>query len=249
MANRIYVIQFDSGRIKVGLTRNFEKRLQQHSGAARAFDETVARHWSSDVHTQASDNELSLIEFCSKRGRQCAREWFMGVLFEDVVEHAKQLPMYLDEVAIRASRDKQNSLWRGLTLVETERGQESMYDSYLLESAMKIARECFEMVRENDVDDPMFEPLEDMNGLSLFQGFVAFHLWGKSSAEHKEFRDRVDAATLQPLDRMMNSLRSIFEEARESTIDLGKTRPDLLASPNTLSQERIDWVTNNFRAA
>jgi hypothetical protein len=57
----VYVIQFSSGVVKVGYTRNPAQRLKQHADAAKRHGGGIAKYWVSQPHAQANENERCLI--------------------------------------------------------------------------------------------------------------------------------------------------------------------------------------------
>ncbi|WP_405673128.1 hypothetical protein [Streptomyces sp. NBC_01530] len=89
----VYVIEFTSGTVKVGQTRDARKRIGQHAAAAQAHGHTVARTWVSIPHVGFAATESSLIAFCEERWVVAAgREAFEAGDFDSVVEYAQGLP-------------------------------------------------------------------------------------------------------------------------------------------------------------
>lgn len=89
----VYVIEFTSGTVKVGQTRDARKRVGEHTRAARAHGHTAARTWVSIPHVGFAANEASLIAFCEERWTVAAgREAFESGDFDSVVEYAQGLP-------------------------------------------------------------------------------------------------------------------------------------------------------------
>jgi predicted GIY-YIG superfamily endonuclease len=89
----VYVIEFTSGTVKVGQTRDARRRIGEHSKAAQAHGHTAARTWVSVPHTGYSANESALIAFCEERWTTAVgREAFEAADFNAVVEYAQGLP-------------------------------------------------------------------------------------------------------------------------------------------------------------
>lgn len=92
----IYVLQFASGVVKVGTTRNAAQRLRQHAVSALQHGGEIVAHWVSDPHRDAAANEQALINFCAERAERTTGgergEYFSGLEFAPVVEFAKSLP-------------------------------------------------------------------------------------------------------------------------------------------------------------
>jgi hypothetical protein len=60
----IYIIEFESGAIKVGMTTNFNQRLKTHRTTLGRVS-PVLRFWVSVLHSNYLENEKELIEFIS----------------------------------------------------------------------------------------------------------------------------------------------------------------------------------------
>jgi hypothetical protein len=101
MQGYVYVIEFSTGMVKVGMAKNVAKRMAQHEKEARNHAATVARSWISDAHTTWEANERSLISFCSKRfgAPTSGSEYFMAADFDAIVGYAMTLtfPELTDE--------------------------------------------------------------------------------------------------------------------------------------------------------
>lgn len=87
----LYVIEISTDRIKVGWSGNPAARLRAHRAAARAYGTGAGREWSSPARAGLGA-ETALIAFCAERAtEQIAREYFVGVRFEDAAERATAL--------------------------------------------------------------------------------------------------------------------------------------------------------------
>lgn len=87
----LYVIEIGTDRIKVGWSGNPTARLKSHRAAAHAYGTGAGREWVSPARAGLV-TETALIDFCAARAtEQLAREFFVGVRFEDAVEHATAL--------------------------------------------------------------------------------------------------------------------------------------------------------------
>ncbi len=86
----IYVIQFSSGILKVGQTRNLDRRLTDHEVGARNHGHEVLQAWTSGALAHWKSSEQALIELCeAKFGPPIrGREYFAGSDFDAVVVHA-----------------------------------------------------------------------------------------------------------------------------------------------------------------
>lgn len=88
----LYVIELAADRIKVGVTYSPERRLAEHRSLAEAFGANCGPHWLSHPGVGTTENEDRLIDFCAERATQrFRREYFAGLVFEEVVEHAEFL--------------------------------------------------------------------------------------------------------------------------------------------------------------
>jgi hypothetical protein len=64
----VYVIEFNSGTVKVGHSRNPQTRVKLVAGAARPHGIAVTRQWISQPHLDSQRNEEHLLTFCRGRG-------------------------------------------------------------------------------------------------------------------------------------------------------------------------------------
>lgn len=89
----VYVLEFTSGVIKVGQTRNPLNRFKEHANAARTHGHAITRSWASLPGIEFHENELALITFCSERWTVTSgREAFDSADFDTIVEYAQGLP-------------------------------------------------------------------------------------------------------------------------------------------------------------
>lgn len=89
----VYVVHFNVGVIKVGMTRKPTDRIGRYRSSLSPFGITIADLWFSEPHGQAEDNERLLLSFCRERsGQTRQREYFTGVDFKQVVTFADTLP-------------------------------------------------------------------------------------------------------------------------------------------------------------
>lgn len=87
----IYVVEFDTGVVKVGQTLNPAKRLPTHRAEAAAFGVTVTNYWISPHHITHRDNETRLINACVRVSTRTRREYFHDVPFRTAVGFASRL--------------------------------------------------------------------------------------------------------------------------------------------------------------
>jgi DNA-binding XRE family transcriptional regulator len=93
----VYLIAFDNGLVKVGRTRNIERRLIAHTQAAHNFGFAVTGKWVSPRHRGWMGNEDELIRLAHELGgKQTTPEYFKNVSFEALVERARQLSFAAD---------------------------------------------------------------------------------------------------------------------------------------------------------
>lgn len=105
---QLYVVEFDSGIVKVGRAGNAEARLAAH--AKTGF---IRSSWQSLRHPHCSKTERQLIAFCNEHGSlHGGREYFRDVEFEVVRTYADLIVRnalrreYLDELAEAADGDE-----------------------------------------------------------------------------------------------------------------------------------------------
>lgn len=81
----LYVIEFDQGTIKVGISARPGDRMRELANIAEKFGITVLRHWASEPHMGAFLNERTLLRWCTTHAKEDRRgEWFGGLDFEAV---------------------------------------------------------------------------------------------------------------------------------------------------------------------
>jgi hypothetical protein len=114
----VYIIEFDGGLVKVGRTNNPKNRIAAHAGNVRSVSGyKIINHWVSVKHSNYSENEANLINFCSAKfdkNEGSGREWFVGCDFDSIVSYAKCLhysieteeEKILDEVKTKAYLDR-----------------------------------------------------------------------------------------------------------------------------------------------
>lgn len=88
----LYVVEFNSGTVKVGRTRHPETRLKNHATTGRPHGITVVAQWVSQPHRLARANESELIRFCAERYRSLnGGEFFAGACTNEIVRFAQSL--------------------------------------------------------------------------------------------------------------------------------------------------------------
>ncbi|MFI6595013.1 GIY-YIG nuclease family protein [Nonomuraea sp. NPDC050536] len=94
LGHYVYVVQFNSGTIKIGRTGNPASRLKSHATAARPHGIFVAAQWLSQPHPLARRNEIQLVEFCHTHFKSTNDgEYFMDARVDDVIAFAETLPV------------------------------------------------------------------------------------------------------------------------------------------------------------
>lgn len=92
---QIYVVEFDTGIVKVGRSAKADRRLKTISREARQHGGGIARSWASEEHANAPANERALLEFCAGRGLRVTDgrngEYFKGLDYPAVVAFAQTL--------------------------------------------------------------------------------------------------------------------------------------------------------------
>lgn len=84
----VYVVEFDSGVLKVGRTGDSDSRLKAHAKAGYF----AASYWVSARHLDHRATERRLIAFCAERGvLHGGREYFGEVRFDDAVAFSEVL--------------------------------------------------------------------------------------------------------------------------------------------------------------
>lgn len=88
----VYVIEFESGVVKVGRAVCPDSRLASHAGYAQVHGGGIRRTWISDRHEKHTETEAGLIALCKARGTTAfGREYFTGIAFETARDYATLL--------------------------------------------------------------------------------------------------------------------------------------------------------------
>lgn len=83
----LYVIQFGNDVVKIGITSDPPRRLQQHLNDAAAFGTHIAATWISHAHADYAKIERFVIGVAAKalRNQQVRREYFRSASFDGMV--------------------------------------------------------------------------------------------------------------------------------------------------------------------
>lgn len=99
----IYVIEFDSGILKVGFASKPRQRLETHDRAVRQMGGFITRAWVSPAHANARGNERALIKHCAERSARVTGaaqgEYFTDLRYEEVRTFAASLEMTPEQPA------------------------------------------------------------------------------------------------------------------------------------------------------
>lgn len=91
----IYVVLFDNGMVKVGKTKNPEKRIGQHADRVGCLGVSIDKTFVSDGFNGAgwaNSKERSAIAWCIKNGgKRFGSEWFSGIVFSDLCDFVKDI--------------------------------------------------------------------------------------------------------------------------------------------------------------
>lgn len=180
--SHIYVIEFSCGLIKVGKTYNPKNRISTHASTVRnVYGSEISREWVSIPHTNSSENELKVINFCSSmcsNDNSKGREWFKGCSFDDVVLYAENLKYSTDFVEKKAVDEQSIRLF--LDKFGTIDQKNDRLKS-LLSYECAISLECF--IRDSLwVGGDIFK-VDDKFGLSPFVVMVGAYFYSGNPVE------------------------------------------------------------------
>jgi len=83
----IYVLQFSTGVIKVGKSKNGLKRIEQHVKEAYRYMVKVDKRF---ILLNSRKSEDALIDFCNKNGKCiCGKEYFVNLNYDSIVNYLK----------------------------------------------------------------------------------------------------------------------------------------------------------------
>lgn len=89
----VYLLEFDTGVIKVGKAVDPRRRLQAHKSSAEAMGRRLVAAWVSRPHGNYAANERALIASFTHRSSQVIRaEYFVGVGITEARRIAQALP-------------------------------------------------------------------------------------------------------------------------------------------------------------
>lgn len=96
----LYVVEFDSGVVKIGKAANAGSRLEAHAKAG-----LIRSSWASRYHLYCGKTERKLIAFCGERGTlHGGREYFRDIAFDLARDYAERVVfghrcrIYLDDL-------------------------------------------------------------------------------------------------------------------------------------------------------
>jgi hypothetical protein len=102
----LYIVQFDTGSIKVGRTANPVARLKAHAAAARTQGVQVTAQWVSQAVPAAPDMERKLLGFCSSRYASLnGGEYFASAVAQEVLTHAESLSLQMTQVDVFSGQE------------------------------------------------------------------------------------------------------------------------------------------------
>lgn len=87
----LYVLQFNTGIVKIGCTSDVARRLSELARNAAPFGAEITDFWISKAAYRFLDSEAVLMSRCRDRSVQIKREYFSGVEFGWVTELAGTL--------------------------------------------------------------------------------------------------------------------------------------------------------------
>lgn len=87
----LYVILFSTGVVKVGQTRDPQRRFAEHRRQAEVFDVSIHDVWLSGEHDDYMTNETLLKAHCSRIATPIKPEYFRDVDFGTVVAFARSI--------------------------------------------------------------------------------------------------------------------------------------------------------------
>lgn len=88
---RLYVVSFSSGTVKVGRTSTVSSRLRTHIRNAAVHGHSTEDLWISEAHDNYAANEKALIRYGASRWESVAHEYFRSASFKDLVLFARCL--------------------------------------------------------------------------------------------------------------------------------------------------------------
>lgn len=100
----VYVLEFSTGIVKVGKTRNPRACIATHVDDARKFGATVDQLWLSEWHENYSDNERALLRALGGDSVAHGNE-YLRISFMDAVDAAKRLSLTVLTEQEQAARD------------------------------------------------------------------------------------------------------------------------------------------------
>jgi len=88
----VYIVQFNTGALKVGRTGDPAVRLKNYATHGRPHGIGVNGHWISQPHLGAKRTEEALVEYCRTAGTTLNDgEFFAGIETHDLLEYAMSL--------------------------------------------------------------------------------------------------------------------------------------------------------------
>ncbi|HET8790983.1 MAG TPA: hypothetical protein VFM75_07200 [Modicisalibacter sp.] len=90
-AGYLYAVMFDSGVVKIGMSRvSTKERVGFHKRAGLALGWEISEEWSSTLIDNAHRDEKKLINYCLENGViYSGQEWFSAVEWEGLMAYAE----------------------------------------------------------------------------------------------------------------------------------------------------------------
>jgi len=103
-----YIVEFDSGLLKVGMTQSPFNRVGLHVRNAALFGIQALRCWLSPLHETPAKTEVGLIAAANRLGTLSAgAEYFRGVAFDRLVAEADAIDFPPFDLAEAEERERQ----------------------------------------------------------------------------------------------------------------------------------------------
>lgn len=113
----VYVVIFDDGRIKIGISKNPRQRITYYAQEVRRnfgkyFTWFACKPFACKDH--ALSVETSICRWLSDFSITGHREWFSGVTHKEFVAIIEQIERFRFELAIENDEEKKDIPWNGL---------------------------------------------------------------------------------------------------------------------------------------
>ena len=164
----LYIVEFDSGVIKVGKGVNPKSRIKSHEATGKIAGWKIKREFKIECVGLAHCPEIMLINFAASKSSEIrCREWFLGVDFDQLVEKATEF----SKLETKKNREKKGGLagvFKNLFFMNESKG---------FDQCLEIAEQLIS-VAISDIEE--LQDIEFFQKVTLDKNILAIYMYETS---------------------------------------------------------------------